>query len=81
MANSSGSSTKAASLESFLAKIYVDENARKDFLGDPFGEAIRAGLSARDARALEQIDRTGLELAAASFARKKQKRDCRQRHK
>jgi hypothetical protein len=61
----------AADLEAFLAKIYVDEQARLAFLVDPYGEAMRAGLSEQEARSIERIDRTGLELAAASFARKR----------
>jgi hypothetical protein len=66
----------AADLEAFLARIYVDEQVRLDFLREPYGEAIRAGLSEQEARALERIDRTGLELAAESFARKR----ARHRH-
>jgi hypothetical protein len=58
----------------FLAKIYVDANARARFLADPRGEAIRAGLSEAEIAALETIDRTGLELAADSLRRKRDKR-------
>jgi hypothetical protein len=58
----------------FLAQIYVDANARARFLADPRGEAIRAGLSEAEIAALETIDRTGLELAADSLRRKRDKR-------
>jgi hypothetical protein len=61
----------AADLEAFLARIYVEEEARVAFLRDPYGEAVRAGLSEQEARAIERIDRTGLEMAAASFARRR----------
>ena len=57
--------------EAFLARIYVDADARARFLEDPRGEAQRAGLTAPEAEALERIDRPGLALAAASFSRKR----------
>jgi hypothetical protein len=57
--------------EAFLAKIYVDTEARRRFLADPEGEAIRAGLTVDEAAALRLIDRDGLELAALSFERKR----------
>ena len=58
--------------ESFVARLYVDSNARMRFLADPAGEATRAGLSSGEIAALTRIDRIGLELAAASFAQKRQ---------
>ena len=58
--------------ESFVARLYVDSNARLRFLADPAGEATRAGLSSGEVAALTRIDRIGLELAAASFAQKRQ---------
>jgi hypothetical protein len=61
----------AQRLEAFLAKLYVDENARRRFLADPRGESLSAGLSADECTAIERLDRTGLELAAESFARKR----------
>lgn len=57
--------------EAFLARIYVDAAARQRFLADPLAAARDAGLDAREARALADIDRIGLELAAESFARKR----------
>jgi hypothetical protein len=55
----------------FLARIYVDESARREFLADPAVAARRSGLSGDEARALEKIDRVGLELAARSFEKKR----------
>jgi hypothetical protein len=60
-------------LEAFLARIYVDEKSRTEFLNDPEVEARRAGLSTEECEAVEQIDRVGLVLMAASLERKRQK--------
>ena len=57
--------------EGFLARIYVDAEARHRFLADPHGEATRAGLTREESEALAAIDRTGLELAARSYERKR----------
>jgi hypothetical protein len=59
----------AALFEAFLARIYTDARARKAFLDDPRRVAGRAGLPPHEIAALERIDREGLELAAASYAR------------
>jgi len=58
-------------LEAFLARLYTDDDARKRFLADVRGEAGRAGLSDAEADALAAIDRTGLRMAAASYAHKR----------
>jgi hypothetical protein len=58
-------------LEAFLARIYVDDDARKKFLADRRGEATRAGLSERDIKSVEKIDAVGLELFAESIKRKR----------
>ncbi len=60
--------------ETFLAKIYVDENARVKFLADPRGEAMKAGLTEQQVEDVVKIDRDGLEMFAASLKRKKQSR-------
>lgn len=65
--------------ESFLARLYVDPDARARFLTDPTGEAAGAGLSSDEIAAARQIDRVGLELAAASFAHKR-RQQARRRH-
>jgi hypothetical protein len=59
-------------LERFLASLYVDPDARARFLGNPREEASRAGLTPEQCNALEGIDRVGLEMAARSFARKRE---------
>ena len=58
-------------LEHFLATIYVDSDARARFLAAPREETARAGLSPGECEALASIDRTGLEMAARSFAHKR----------
>ena len=60
-------------LEAFLARIYVDAQARERFLSNPTAEASRAGLSDDEVRAVQQIDRVGLELFAISLERKRRK--------
>jgi hypothetical protein len=67
----------ARKFEAFLAKLYVDDNLRSRFLADPRREASNAGLTDEDCAALEKIDLIGLELAAASFARKRASRPPR----
>jgi hypothetical protein len=57
--------------EAFLAKIYVDPKARREFLSDPLGEAERAGLSPEEGHALQNIDWVGLKLASRSFEKKR----------
>ena len=63
-----------ARFEAFLAKIYVDAEARARFLADPRAEAARAQLTDDEIVALEKIDRAGLELTAQSLQRKRNKR-------
>jgi len=58
-------------VESFLARLYVDAGARQRFLREPDVVARRYGLSEAERAAFVAIDRVGLELAAASFARKR----------
>jgi len=59
------------SLESFLAKIYTDPDARARFKADPGGEARRAGLSGEEAVALASLNWCDLELASRSFQNKR----------
>jgi hypothetical protein len=61
----------ARTLEAFLARLYTDAALRREFLAEPLAAARRAGLKEREAAALAAIDRTGLELAAESYARKR----------
>ena len=61
----------ASRLETFLARIYVDDAAREQFLADPRGEAMRAGLCSDEIEHLVNIDRDGLEMFAHSLQHKK----------
>ena len=67
-------------VEAFLARIYVDAEARERFLNDPTVEARAAGLSQEEVEAVQQIDQTGLELFALSLERKRQKQRPRRDH-
>ncbi len=58
-------------LETFLARLYTDPATRHDFLADPRGAAVSAGLEPLEIEALAAIDRVGLELAAHSFEKKR----------
>jgi hypothetical protein len=61
----------SASLEAYLVKLYLDRDARREFVADPRAAAREAGLAEADVAVLERIDRVGLELAARSFAAKR----------
>ena len=58
-------------LETFLARLYTDAPFREAFLRDPSGVAAGAGLDSQDCAALAAIDRTGLRMAATSYAAKR----------
>jgi hypothetical protein len=62
----------AREFEFFLTRIYVDARARARFKENPRAEARQAGLSEEECAALEKADFVGLEMAARSFARKRQ---------
>jgi demethoxyubiquinone hydroxylase (CLK1/Coq7/Cat5 family) len=59
------------SIESFLAKLYSDADARGAFLAAPEATARDAGLADADVLALCRIDRAGLLMAAKSYAGKR----------
>ena len=61
-----------SALESFLASIYVDSEARSRFTRDPSGEARRAGLSSEECASLTSLDWNNLELVAHSLSHKRQ---------
>ena len=61
-------------LEEFLARVYVDAEARARFRANPRAEAERAGLSVEECASLDQMDWAGLELAARSFAHKRERK-------
>ena len=60
--------------EAFLARLYVDERARADFLADPRAAGIKAGLTAPEVEAVVQIDLIGLDLLTKSLERKRDRR-------
>jgi hypothetical protein len=62
----------ATQLEAFLVRLYVDAGARANFKANPRAESKKAGLSDEQCTALESIDWIGLEMAARSFANKRQ---------
>jgi hypothetical protein len=62
----------SAALEAYLARLYLDTDARRAFTTDPRAAAIHAGLDPADVTALESIDRAGLELTARSLQAKRQ---------
>jgi hypothetical protein len=70
-------------LETFLARLYTDQDLLHAFLSDPVTVAQRAGLSEQEITALREIDRTGLMMAAESYSHKRkrhqQKRGLMQR--
>jgi hypothetical protein len=63
-------------LEAFLAHLYTDEAALRDFLLAPAETARRAGLADEEICAMAACDRDGLVMAARSF---RAKRDARRR--
>jgi hypothetical protein len=62
--------------EAFLTRLYVDAEARQQFLVDPQGAGHRAGLTEKECEALARIDRIGLQMAAFSFKKKREKSQC-----
>ena len=67
-------------LEIYLAQLYTDAATRAKFLADPEPSGREAGLNDSDVSALLSIDKTGLCMAAASYANKRgQHRRTRQK--
>jgi uncharacterized protein len=60
-----------ARLEGFLARLYTDEAMRERLLSEPLLVTALWGLSPVQAQSVTRIDHGGLQLAAASFARKR----------
>jgi uncharacterized protein (UPF0276 family) len=67
-------SDEAQALERFLVRLYTDEPTRRGFLRSPELFAARAGLESDVSKALVGLDRVGLELAAQSFAHKRERK-------
>ena len=68
----------SASLEAYLARLYLDADARRAFSVDPRGAATRAGLDDTDAEAVTHIDRAGLELTARSLQARRENGQIRE---
>jgi len=68
----------SASLEVFLAQLYVDADLRRRFFRDPEAAARHAGLSEWECREVAKVPALDLERAADSFERK---REVKQRHR
>ena len=64
----------SARFEAFLARIYVDAEARARFLADPRAASAAARLSPEETEAAAKIDRLGLHLVANSLQRKRARR-------
>jgi len=64
-------------LQALLARIYVDTSARASFLAAPEAFARLHQLDPNETAALASIDRTGLAMAARSFARKRELKQAR----
>ena len=62
-------------IEQFLARLYTDGEALRRFLAVPREEARRAGLGEAECDALTKADMTGLQMAAQSFAGKRDSQD------
>ncbi len=73
-----------SALEAFLARIYVDAQARERFARNPREEARRAGLAEEDCEALVRCAKTehvALAMAAQSFAIKRRNKNNVQRRR
>ena len=58
-------------LETFLARLLVDENFRQEFLHDPRSAMDAQGLDDAECEAALQIDNADLALAARSYMAKR----------
>ena len=61
----------SARFEAFLARLYVDADARARFLADPHAAAASAALSPEEIDAAEKIDRVNLRMTANGLRHKR----------
>lgn len=66
-------------MEEVLARLYADQEERERYLRDPAGYAGDCGLDDEERRALVALDRTGLVMAARSYAAKRAGHAARRR--
>ena len=69
----------SASLEMFLAQLYVDADLRRRFFRDPEAAARHAGLSDWECSEVAKVPALDLERAAGSFERKREVKRRRRR--
>jgi hypothetical protein len=63
--------------ETFLARLYSDQEFLAHFMRAPENVTRKAGLDAREQQAVLAIDRAGLLMAARSYELKRQGRGTR----
>lgn len=61
----------ARGVEAFLARLYSDAALRERFLEDDKTAMVNLPLTESERAALLEIDRVGLQMAAASYASKR----------
>jgi hypothetical protein len=64
----------ARNWEALLARLFVDEELRARFKRDPKAVALEFGLEASTTDAFADTDWIGLDLAAGSYRRKRERR-------
>lgn len=67
----------SVAFETALARLYADGEFRDLFLRSSDDAIALLGLSEKERAALLAIDRKGLEMAGASFARKRSDREAK----
>jgi len=67
----------SAKLESFLARLYVDDEFRERFLVNPTELALKEGLDEREAISVAAIDKAALKMAAKGLRKKAEARNGR----
>jgi hypothetical protein len=66
----------ARQVEAVLARLYVEPELRARFLAAPEATLAACGLAPEECLALAGLDRTGLALAAESFAVKRAQKNA-----
>lgn len=65
-----------SSIEHFLAQLYTNEALRARFIQNPESVGREFGFDGDALQQLKNLDRAGLDLAADSFARKRQTKEA-----
>jgi hypothetical protein len=61
-------------VEAFLARLYTESALRREFVESPVAVSLRAGLTEEEAVEMAAIDMRALEIAADSYAHKREGR-------